>query len=48
MQFVDPAHERQVLGRDQARSIIDRAAADVENLRAGLGKLDRTLSGFSA
>ena len=33
MQFVDPPHEAQVLGRDRTRLVIDRAPADVQNLR---------------
>jgi hypothetical protein len=33
MQFIDPPHERQILGRDRARPVVDRAPADVENLR---------------
>ena len=33
MQFVDPPHDAQVFGRDGTRLVIDRASADVQNLR---------------
>jgi hypothetical protein len=32
LQFVDAAHQREVLGRRRARLVIDAAATDVENL----------------
>jgi len=33
MQFVDPPHHTQIFGRDRTRLVIDRAPADVQNLR---------------
>src|SRR5271154_4166170 len=33
MQFVDPPHDAQVFGRDRTGLVIDRAPADVQNLR---------------
>jgi hypothetical protein len=32
MQFVDAAHQREVLGRHRPRLVVDAAAADVQNL----------------
>ena len=44
MQFIDPAHARQVLGRYRPRLVIDVAAADVQNLRLpGDWKIVRTV-----
>ena len=40
MQFVDPAHDREVLGRDRPGHVVDAAPADVQNLRLpGDGKI---------
>ena len=33
MQLVDPPHHAQIFGRDRTRLVIDRAPADVQNLR---------------
>ena len=33
MQFVDPPHDAQIFGRDRPGLVVDRAPADVQNLR---------------
>jgi hypothetical protein len=33
MQFVEAAHQLQILGRDRPRLVVDRAASDAERLR---------------
>jgi hypothetical protein len=44
MQFVDPPHDVQVFGRDRTRFVIERASADVQNLRlAGNRELVRSV-----